>query len=213
MKGFSLFKMAFGLCASTVLGGPCKPATTASTSSSSVPALTSTSTTSTHSLPTQPAGFVNGGFDDDAVSYAPWTADLTYLSMSLTTTNPRSEPNALSVSVTTSTSRHSLEFFQQLDSSIIVPGVPYLISAYVRADSDAGNGGCAGWVASCSGTATWISTLGVQSSAFNWAKISSSCIWTEAQLSAGPPSISVIAKLCRSGSFAFDDVDFKLRTL
>ncbi|RTE84644.1 hypothetical protein BHE90_000765 [Fusarium euwallaceae] len=183
--------------------------TTSRTTTSSTESTTSEPPTSTSEAPVATTYLANSGFDDSSLSIDPWSVvNERGVTATIDSTIQHDGPNSALLTF----SRAQTSYIRQsLDPSLIQPGVPYNVAAWVRSNAVNGLKQCSTVRILCTfqtnGQAGVVS--GQVTQAEQWQRIASTCTYNQWQLDIGSLYIVIALDCNGSGQGWIDSVQFE----
>ncbi|RMJ20074.1 hypothetical protein CDV36_000148 [Fusarium kuroshium] len=183
--------------------------TTSQTTTSSTESTTSEPPTTTSEAPVATTYLANSGFDDSSLSIDPWSVvNERGVTVTIDSTIQHDGPNSALLTF----SRAQTSYIRQsLDPSLIQPGVPYTVAAWVRSNAVNGLKQCSTVRILCTfqtnGQAGVVS--GQVTQAEQWQRIASTCTYNQWQLDIGSLYIVIALDCNGSGQGWIDSVQFE----
>ncbi|RSL84622.1 hypothetical protein CEP52_016395 [Fusarium oligoseptatum] len=183
--------------------------TTSRTTTSSTESTTSEPPTTTSEAPVATTYLANSGFDDSSLSIDPWSVvNERGVTVTIDSTIQHDGPNSALLTF----SRAQTSYIRQsLDPSLIQPGVPYNVAAWVRSNAVNGLKQCSTVRILCTfqtnGQAGVVS--GQVTQAEQWQRIALTCTYNQWQLDIGSLYIVIALDCNGSGQGWIDSVQFE----
>ncbi|RSM20229.1 hypothetical protein CDV31_001026 [Fusarium ambrosium] len=183
--------------------------TTSRTTTSSTESTTSEPPTTTSEAPVATTYLANSGFDDSSLSIDHWSVvNERGVTVTIDSTIQHDGPNSALLTF----SRAQTSYIRQsLDPSLIQPGVPYTVAAWVRSNAVNGLKQCSTVRILCTfqtnGQAGVVS--GQVTQAEQWQRIASTCTYNQWQLDIGSLYIVIALDCNGSGQGWIDSVQFE----